>query len=316
MAGHQVWELDDLYESVSDYGKTAAFSGLLQFIVRNPYLAPFNAALIYMQRPGSTYVATAQTWAKKGRQIKPGAQPLIRMVRFGPVGFCYDISQTDGPASVQAEPLLQQARQAAALNVDKFKQLLFELKFFGIKAEPFHYENGEAVGSLQAVSWPEYVELTSETTISKLHVFFLLRYEQNASRAEQMATIVHELGHFFCGHLPDPLGKKDKKGKEINRRYEKLTEAQQEFEAESVSWLVCKRLGISTRAERYLAYYAQQNEAIPRVSPEIILKAAGKIEALMREDYRGVIPEGLVAATRRNPAYHGRVVQGRLFRRV
>ena len=44
MVGHQVRELNYLYEGVSDYGKTAAFSGLLQFIVRNPYLAPFNAA--------------------------------------------------------------------------------------------------------------------------------------------------------------------------------------------------------------------------------------------------------------------------------
>ena len=75
MAGHQVRELDDLYESVSDYGKTAAFSGLLQFIVRNTYLAPFNAALIYMQRPGSTYVATAQTWLKKAGRLNPARSP-------------------------------------------------------------------------------------------------------------------------------------------------------------------------------------------------------------------------------------------------
>ena len=315
MVKHQVRELDELYEAVQEYSKSEAFNSLLRFIICNPYLAPFNAALVYMQRPTSTYVATAKAWEKKGRHIKPGAQPLILMVRFGPVGFCYDISQTDGPETVQAEMLLKQARKSAVLNDDKFSRMLAGLKYLGIKAEPFHYETGVAVGSLQPVTWNEYVDLVEEKKITKLRVFYFLRYEENSSQEEQMATIIHELGHFFCGHLPNPLGKKDKKGKEIHRRYEQLSVAQEEFEAESVSWLVCKRLGIPTSAEKYLAYYAQQNESIPKVSPDLILRAAGKIEAMLKEDYEPVLSEGLFVDSRPNPAYKGEVVQGKLFRR-
>jgi len=56
---------------------------------------------------------------------------------------------------------------------------------------------------------------------------------------EKFATIAHELGHLFCGHLGNPLMDlwPDRSSCDLQVR---------EFEAESVSWLVCERAGIYT----------------------------------------------------------------------
>ena len=57
-----------------------------------------------------------------------------------------------------------------------------------------------------------------------------------------------------------------------------LTESESEFEAESVSYLVCTRLGIKTKSESYLSWYITNNEYLPKISLECVMKAAGLIE--------------------------------------
>ncbi len=55
---------------------------------------------------------------------------------------------------------------------------------------------------------------------------------------------------------------------------------EREFEAETTAWLVCKRHGIKTQSERYLATYAPQG-IIPVCSTELILKAVTEIEKIL-----------------------------------
>ena len=128
---------------------------------------------------------------------------------------------------------------------------------------------------------------------------------------------MHELGHYFCHHLPNPLAPKDKNGKELYARRHKLSEEQEEFEAESVAWLVCKRLGIPTDSEYYLSHYCTKNGTIPQVSPDAILRAADAIERLMSEDWKDNIWEKLILEKGGNPDYREKVKvpQQTLFRR-
>ena len=58
-----------------------------------------------------------------------------------------------------------------------------------------------------------------------------------------------------------------------------------EFEAESVSYLVCSRLRLETNAEKYLAWYTGRNETIPDISLEMVLKVTGYIESLGRKNW-------------------------------
>ncbi len=85
--------------------------------------------------------------------------------------------------------------------------------------------------------------------------------------------MVHELAHLYCGHLgtPDARWWPDRRG---------LTDTQREFEAESVTYLVCGRLGIDNPSAEYLAGYMEQHPAVPAISIECVMKAAGLIEQM------------------------------------
>ena len=51
-----------------------------------------------------------------------------------------------------------------------------------------------------------------------------------------------------------------------------------EFEAESVAWLICQRIGLQSPSERYLSGYLNANKEIPAgVSIEAIFKAADNV---------------------------------------
>jgi hypothetical protein len=96
-------------------------------------------------------------------------------------------------------------------------------------------------GSIQESEIGSYIEvlLATKPIVNSLRV--PLRYEMllnsNLTAEARYATLVHELGHLYCGHLGTPNEKwwPDRQG---------LPLAIQEFEAESVCYLVCTRLGI------------------------------------------------------------------------
>ena len=56
-----------------------------------------------------------------------------------------------------------------------------------------------------------------------------------------------------------------------------------EFEAESVCYLVCQRLGIDNPSEKYLAGYMGKNKEVPPISLECVMAASGLVEKMGRE---------------------------------
>jgi hypothetical protein len=94
------------------------------------------------------------------------------------------------------------------------------------------------------------------------------------------ATLVHELAHLYCGHLgADHTG-----GWEDRSLY---SHEESELEAESVSYLVCRQAGVCSSSEVYLAQFVDNNKTMPPISPAVILKVAGRIEAMGEK----VLPE-------------------------
>ena len=106
-----------------------------------------------------------------------------------------------------------------------------------------------------------------------------LRYElllnSNLSAEARYATLVHELGHLYCGHLGtlDEKWWPDRRGLPLPIR---------EFEAESVCYLVCTRLGIDNASAEYLAGYVRQFEATPPISLDCVMKSSWLIEQMGR----------------------------------
>ena len=100
-------ELDSLFENVGLYRKSSDYMGLLNFVKKFPMLAPYNAFLLHVQKPGSVYVETESGWRKyHNRTVKTGARPLVLLKPFGPVKFVYDISDTEGPEDKRYNSLL------------------------------------------------------------------------------------------------------------------------------------------------------------------------------------------------------------------
>lgn len=71
-----------------------------------------------------------------------------------------------------------------------------------------------------------------------------------------------------------PVAGPDRRGLDIQAR---------EFEAESISWLVCNRLGIDSPSARYLDGYLDANREVPIIALDLVLKGTGRIERMGRE---------------------------------
>lgn len=55
-----------------------------------------------------------------------------------------------------------------------------------------------------------------------------------------------------------------------------------EFEAESTSYIICARQGLTMTAQKYMADYLGQNASIPPIDVYRVLVAASKIEDMGR----------------------------------
>ena len=110
-----------------------------------------------------------------------------------------------------------------------------------------------------------------EPIYADLAVRYDLLMNGSLSREARYATLVHELAHLYCGHLGTPNDKwwPDRRGLDHDVR---------EFEAESVTYLVCSRFGIDNPSEQYLSGFVGKHEQVPSISLECVLKTAGLIE--------------------------------------
>ena len=243
--------------------------------------------LMHLQRPGATFVAPANKWIEKyGYKIKPNANPLVILQPMGPVMFVFDAADTEpGP---KAKPLPNRVRKPFEVSSGKIggelKSTIGNAKRDGVlilnqksgsqlggSIKPvFPFDNSRTQRFLQAGKPKE-----GESLFVEIPIRYQMLCSEDLSNEAQFATIVHELAHLYCGHLGTPNRKwwPDRKG---------LSHQVVEFEAESVSYLVCARLDIETPAEKYLSGYVSENNKVPKISLECVMKAAGLIERMGR----------------------------------
>ena len=97
--------LDQLFVDSRLYTQSKDYKDLLDFVVRLPNFAPFNAMMLQVQKPGLKFAASAHDWAERfGRTPKPKSRPLLILWPFGPVALVYDELDTEGrelPRDVQ-----------------------------------------------------------------------------------------------------------------------------------------------------------------------------------------------------------------------
>ena len=88
--------LDQLLDDSRLYKGSEEYKNLLDFVVRLPQFAPFNALLLLVQKPGLSYATTAKIWQSRFKRTpKEGARPLLILWPFGPVALVYDVLDTE-----------------------------------------------------------------------------------------------------------------------------------------------------------------------------------------------------------------------------
>jgi hypothetical protein len=268
--------LDELFTYARQYQSSKECFELLRFVASFRFYSPYNAMLIYTQLKGARYVAPAHRWMRDyGRQIKVGARPIVILQPMGPVMFVFDVADTEpGPNARPLPPEVEKPFEVRGGRIgDELKLTMQNAKRDGVSITE-RPQGSQSAGSIQAATPGRYVEALAKlkpvATYEKVPLRYELLLNANYSAESRYATLVHELAHLYCGHLGSPYEKwwPSRAG---------LPLAAREFEAESIGYLVCSRLGIDNSSAQYLAGYVQQHGETPPVSLECVMKAAGLI---------------------------------------
>ena len=269
--------IDELQFLVRRQRDSKEFKKMLDFVGRSRHIAPYNAMLVEMQRPGATFVFSGKGWRDYGRRVKPKAQQLITLQNFGPVQCLFDFPDTEPIPGVKAKEEAELMEMwdnglksiQGEIDSSSINTLIMNLPAYGVYLDESFLAANTFGGYILPYQHEISVPLNKKDSI-KTYSRFLISVNRRQTRTEKFHTICHELGHLFCNHQSYNVKKK---------REPSLIE--REFEAETVAWLVCKRCGVKNPSEGYLATYAPEGE-IPICSTELIMKAVNEIEKMMK----------------------------------
>ncbi len=275
--------LDELFSFASQYRTSASYKGLLEFVRSFRFYAPYNALLVRLQMPGARYVAPAHRWSKDyGRTIKVNAHPLLILQPMSPVMFVFDVSDTEpGPRAKPLPPEVDKPFAVRGGHIGKELDSTVENAVrdgIRIQSRKEGSQSGGSIGpgTRGTMFFNAGTGKDGKPKLVEVSVCYDVLYNEAASKEATYATIAHELGHLYCGHLGTPNAKwwPDRRGLDLQTR---------EFEAESVAYLVCGRLGIDSPSEKYLAGYYGSNATVPNISVQRVMRSAGLIEEMGRE---------------------------------
>jgi hypothetical protein len=271
--------LDELFTLARKYNSSDAYLELVRFIGRFRFYSPFNAMLIYTQMPGAHFVCTARRWRRDyRREIKIDARPIVILQPMGPILFVFDASDTAPLPNERPLPVLaKDPFQVRSGKIGEQLALTIEnAKRDGVRVSE-RADGAQRAGSIQRALAGQHLEFTiAKKPVHKsrqIPLWYELLLNSRLSDEARYATLVHELAHLYCGHLGTPNGRwwPDRQN---------LLHAVREFEAESVSYLVCARLGIDTASEEYLAGYVRKFPVTPSISLDRVMKSVWLLEQM------------------------------------
>jgi hypothetical protein len=250
------------------YTYSRDYKDLLSFVARLRNFAPYNAMLLHIQKPAMRYAASAHDWRERfGRQPKRHARPLLILWPFGPVALVYDVQDTEGkPLPEDVDSFFAQG----PIDETRIASFLPLLARRGIEWSWVDAGDGFA----------GEIEVVRQALRPKERSHYRLFINRNHAPPTQFATLVHELGHLFLGHL----------GKDVALRVPARPvpdHALGELEAESVTYLTCTRKGVIVKSQTYLTKYVDGNTT-SQLDIYRIMSAAGRVESVL----------GLAAVTR------------------
>lgn len=116
--------------------------------------------------------------------------------------------------------------------------------------------------------WVESADAKSQQV--KVRIRFEALTNEAYAESERLATLAHEMGHLFCGHLgadaKDWWPSRTSMGLQVR-----------EFEAESVARLVFRRLAPEIDLPPHLDQYFKGNDALPTDGWDLVVAAADRV---------------------------------------
>ena len=272
--------LDELFLLARHYRDGRKFMELMHFVARFRRYSAFNAMLVHIQMPGARYVLPAKRWAKEyGRLPKRSAQPLVMLQPMSPIMFGFDVGQTEGrrlpdgfddPFSVKGQ--LDPSCMTMTMSNAQRDGVNVEMRSLGNTLGGY-VRNADSADHVIGFGLVQREERTLRIDNADVPVFAEIVLNANLDDKINYATLTHELGHLYCGHVgtPNPRWWPDRRN---------LSRSTREFEAESVSFLVCQRAGLETPAAEYLNGYLAEHGEVPSISLDVVFKSAQRIEAM------------------------------------
>lgn len=258
--------IDELFYRSWKHKGSKEFFKFFDFVASFQHYSRYNSMLVYFQNDAVTFFGGTSFWKKKfNRTIKEDARPYVILAPMGPVMMVYDVMETEG--DVTPEQFLIQGLGSKPFEVfgktsDKVLANALEIASnYGIKVifkEQSFFKGGHV------------------TTIyaGKLEIVL----NSNATKEECFAVLIHEIAHLFLGHTGHKELILKSSGKKLTLLQRKLSRSAEELEAETVSFLICKKIGLETRAAEYIAGYIKGEDDLIKFSYESVIKIADKIE--------------------------------------
>ena len=255
--------IDGLFQQALMSTGASAFDQFLDFVRGFHNLSVYNAMLVRVQRPGAVAVGSRRQWRERGRSVLPDAIPIVILQLFGPVRFVYELNDTEGREipGEKASPLFADG----ALDPEVYDKTRAAAEKFGIKVV-----ETDQYGSLLAGT-AAGIDINPEVDASQKTLPFRVKVNAKHDLPTRFATLAHELGHIYCGHVG-----RDRKGRWPDRS--RLPRPLCEMEAEAVAWLVCQRNGVTARSKDYLSSLVGKVD-LTEVSMYAIFEAANRVEA-------------------------------------
>lgn len=259
--------------------------GFVRFSSRLRRLGPYNVYMVYAQRPGAQAVATKSDWAAVGQIVRDDAIPILILRPRGPIEQVFELADTLPPQ--QRDPRVDPLAATGDFNparLDALIERLGKLKSRELKIAVVDEDfGGNLAGRIVRQPLGQNEKLAGSEGMSAIargeqdHEW-RIKLNRRMTDQERFATLTHELGHLFCGHVgacvvdnpkADEYGWPDRSG---------LPNSIMEIEAELVAWCVCDREGLVTGSPLYLrAHMEAAGNDLGRVDLDRVIRAIARV---------------------------------------
>ena len=274
-----------MVDAALNFGKLRGLDDLLDSVAGFRQYKPYNALLVLLQVPGATYVLPAHVWGEKyGRVILPGEQPLVMLQPGGPVMFLFDVSQTEeGPVATPLPIDLQ--NPFGMLDIpDSSGALAWVIQ--NAKADGVRVSDAglglRFAGCIQRSEsgLGQRVEVSRRPPVEAMvKVQYDVLLNKAYSPTEQLATLAHELGHLYCGHLGAHVSQL-LPDEELWADRSQLPTETDELEAQSVARIVVRSLAPQDPLPTQLAELFASAPELLGMDLDRVLTAAGRVLAM------------------------------------